>query len=205
MKWLSEFIEFLKLPFRILLFISILSGLLFFLPTPVRDFLLLTTFYQKCGGLVGFVFLVSSTYVLFIFIERIIVATRRVIIKKKEKKKTVMDLKNLSYREKAVLREFALQGLNVISVIAEDEAVAGLLSKKILQIVQRSTFVYIFGTPVFVRISENVKQYITFDFLGLKENPSKEDIKKYAKERPAFVNNLQGLQDLKNSVLGPLP
>ncbi len=59
-----DILEFLKTESKIMLAISITSGLLLFIPNKFREVLYITIFMEKFGIFVGLTFLISSSIVL---------------------------------------------------------------------------------------------------------------------------------------------
>ena len=73
----SEFIKLLKLPLRLVAFIAILTGILFFLPTKLREYFLLTDFYSSYGKYVGLLFFISFAYFFLLLSEKVFRVIKR--------------------------------------------------------------------------------------------------------------------------------
>ena len=202
---LAQLGKIAEIPFKIILFIVIASGILFFLPSSVRDYLLMTDFYKNVGPYLGPIFIISLLYVIFVFICRAVVFFSAKIDKRKRLKTKKERLNDLSIKEIVVLREFFFQQSDVITATMEDEGVASLLAKEIITVIQKQVIVYTFGTPVKVQIDSSVKRCCSPELLCMSPNPTKADWKRYLSERPAFVSSIQGFQNLQNSIFNPIP
>lgn len=202
---LTQIVKIAKLPFRVIVFIVIASGVLFFLPSSARDYLLMTEFYSAVGPYLGPLFIVSLLYVVFVVFCWMIIFLLGNRKKRKEAKTIKERLNSLSTKEILVLREFLFQQSDVITATMEDEGVVSLLSKKIIIMVQKPMLMYSFGTPIKVQINSEIKDCFSQKLLNISSNSTKDDWIKYESERPAFVYNIQGFQDLQNSVFNPIP
>ena len=68
MEWFSKVIEWLKLPTKIIAFIALMSCAFLFLPSKIIESLKLQDFIDLYGKYFGVVFIVASSYLLFIFL-----------------------------------------------------------------------------------------------------------------------------------------
>lgn len=199
-KIFQQLIKFLELPLKIVAFLTILSGVFFFLPSSIRTYLLMTDFYNVFGSFIGPFFVASLLYVLFILFNKLFQYIGRSIKEKKRVKTILLSLEALSIKEIVVLREFFFQGSDVITVVMEDEGVMGLLNKGIIDVVYNPSVRYVFGTIIQVKLNEEVRKHISYELLKLKKDITAKDRQRYELERPAFVNNLQGFQRLQNRI-----
>ena len=130
MEWLSKIFEWLKLPARIIAFIALMSCAFLFLPSKIIETLKLQDFIDLYGKYFGVVFIVASSYLLFIFLGFVFSKVKSMFINLKNNKNAKENSKikkqqiqsalcDLTQSEKCLLREFYLQGKDVIKVIYE--------------------------------------------------------------------------------------
>jgi hypothetical protein len=203
MDWLSKIFEFLKLPVKIIAFIALISGILLLIPEQLIETLKLTDFIKEFGQYFGIAFLISSTYLMFIFFPFVFnnimnryknAKTKRNFINRIEE-----TLQNLTYPEKCLLREFIIQSKHVIEAPNENTEVISLLSKGVIQYASANVRSFIFGNYVSIKINDDAKKYFTNETYGLpNREPTKEDREKVKRERPDYLTNLNYINQLMN-------
>lgn len=214
MEWFTKLIEWLKLPTKIITFIALMSGAFLFLPSKIIETLKLQDFIDLYGKYFGVVFIVASSYLLFIFLGFVFSKVKSMFINLKNNKNAKENSKikkqqiqsalcDLTQSEKCLLREFYLQGKDVIKVIYANEDVISLINKEIIYYASECEEGYIFGTVVNVRLNDYVKKSLSLPLLGLPAEPTKSDLERCAKERPAFIWQIQSIEELKSSMLNP--
>ena len=212
MEWFSKLIEWLKLPARIIAFIALMSCAFLFLPSKIIETLKLQDFIDLYGKYFGVVFIVASSYLLFIFLGFVFSKVKSMFINLKNNKNAKENSKikkqqiqsalcDLTQSEKCLLREFYLQGKDVIKVIYANEDVISLINKEIIYYASKCGERYIFGTVVNVRLNDYVKKSLSLPLLGLPAEPTKIDLERCVKERPAFIWQIQSIEELKSSML----
>jgi hypothetical protein len=159
----------------------------------------LDQFIIDYGKYLGIAFLFSVGYIIFIFSSWMI---RKINIANGNKKllqNIKLELTNLTQLDIFLLREFFLQGKNVIEVPIENTEFVDLYNKKILLISSTNARGYVFGTFVSVCINPIIKEYITADILQLPEKElNKQEIEKIKSERPLFVSQINYINNLFN-------
>lgn len=214
MEWFTKLIEWLKLPTKIIAFIALMSCAFLFLPSKIIETLKLQDFIDLYGKYFGVVFIVASSYLLFIFLGFVFSKVKSMFINLKNNKNAKENSKikkqqiqsalcDLTQSEKCLLREFYLQGKDVIKVIYANEDVISLINKEIIYYASECGEGYIFGTVVNVRLNDYVKKSLSLPLLGLPAEPTKSDLERCAKERPAFIWQIQSIEELKSSMLNP--
>lgn len=212
MEWFTKLIEWLKLPTKIIAFIALMSCAFLFLPSKIIETLKLQDFIDLYGKYFGVVFIVASSYLLFIFLGFVFSKVKSMFINLKNNKNAKENSKikkqqiqsalcDLTQSEKCLLREFYLQGKDVIKVIYANEDVISLINKEIIYYASECGKRYIFGTVVNVRLNDYVKKSLSLPLLGLPAEPTKSDLERCAKERPAFIWQIQSIEELKSSML----
>lgn len=214
MEWFTKLIEWLKLPTKIITFIALMSCAFLFLPSRIIETLKLQDFIDLYGKYFGVVFIVASSYLLFIFLGFVFSKVKSMFINLKNNKNAKENSKikkqqiqsalcDLTQSEKCLLREFYLQGKDVIKVIYANEDVISLINKEIIYYASECGERYVFGTVVNVRLNDYVKKSLSLPLLGLPAEPTKSDLERCAKERPAFIWQIQSIEELKSSMLNP--
>ena len=205
MEWLAKLFEFLKLPTRIIAFFAFVSGLLLFIPAKFIETLKLSDFIQEYGKYFGIAFLISSIYLLFIFIPYIInlIITKFKNFKAKRKFINSIEetLNGLSYPEKCLLREFVLQNKHVIEAPIENTEVVSLLNKGLIQYASKNVRSFIFGNFICIQINDQAKKHFTNDTYGLpNKETTEQDRRKVMQERPDFLTRLEYVNNLMNGL-----
>ena len=198
----SEFIKLLKLPLRLVAFIAILTGILFFLPTKLREYFLLTDFYSSYGKHVGLLFFISFAYFFLLLSEKVFRVIKRKRIQKQQECKLIKKLTVLSQQEMSILREFFFSDSDTISALKEDIGIHSLISDGIISIIYEASIMTIYGRQITIRLSEIAKKNLTEEMLGLYPEKYTDPtyLSKLEKERPAFVKQIAYIETLKSQV-----
>lgn len=205
---IDQIFQFFKLPQKVFVLIWIVSTILLLTPERILSFFQLASVYEEYGKWIGIISLVSFVYVLILLFLIIQKKCRGVMNKRKQKKIAVDSLSSLTYSEKCVLREFVIQGKDVIQALREDNDVVSLLNKKIIYYASSSYMKTIYGCIVWISISPYVKKFQNDKFYGFEFDSSKseEEVKKLVlEERPAFVKIIESINDMRKPVSLNLP
>ena len=131
MDYIKSLFDFTKLPTKILFVFFLITGFIIFSNdkyTKIFAFEKIETYKP----LISIVFLISFSILIINFIIYISNLIYQKIRTNKLKKQYLKKINNLDDYEKAILREFYIQGKNSLKMPINDETIAGLLSKKIL-------------------------------------------------------------------------
>jgi len=200
MEFLSKIIEFLKLPKRYVWVVALVSGLLLFLPEGFLARIHVEKFAHDFGSYIGLTFLVST---LILAVELVLLAWRSLRGRKthrERKERALAGLGRLDAQERAVLREFWIQGKNTIQLPVDQPTVVGLLDKGILETVgrlgERSTAGLLFPA----KLSEAVDAHLTTSLVGLPlGEPTEEEKVAILQSRPDFVGEIEEHNDVFHS------
>lgn len=200
-KLIERIVSILKLPIRFVFIIGVIMGLLLFFPENVVQKLQLTDFKSEYGKYIGPLFLISVVY-LTVMISIFLWNKVRVFIATKKFNKSIVGILNsLALPDVYLLREFFLQGKDVIEVPYESTEFTSLYNKRILVIASNNVRANIFGKFVSVTINPMVKKYITHDVLRLpKGNPTQLDVDEIKKNRPAYLSSLNYVDSLMKNI-----
>lgn len=200
-KVIEKIVSILKLPIRFVFIIGLIMGLLLVFPEKVVQKLQLTDFKSEYGKYIGPIFLVSVVYLGVILVIFLWNKIKGCIAKKKFNKNIVEVLNSLSLPDIYLLREFVLQGKDVIEVPYASTEFTSLYNKGILVIASNNVRAYIFGQFVSVTINPMVKKYINHDVLHLpKGNATQAQIDEIKQNRPAYLSSLNYVDSLMKNI-----
>ena len=184
----KSFFDFTKLPTKIFLVVSIVSGIFIFSSIEILKVLQLEDF-KKYGPYIGIAFLFSTVLVLVNFIIWIFNKIHYAYRLKKIKDDFKKILTELDYQEKAVLREFAIQGQNSIEMPYDDTVVSGLIDKQILRYNKQlgNSFI-VNGTRVSIALSKYVAKILKPEHIDLSYELSEEEKEILHENRPNWIN-----------------
>lgn len=198
---IEKIIAFLKLPFRTLFTIAFIMGLILFLPDSLITRLQLNQFISEYGKFIGITFLISTAYLIVSLIIFVWNKVQLQIARIKFTSSISEVLDSLSFPDICLLREFVLQSKDVIEVPRENTEVISLYNKQIIVTASNTGRSFVFGHFISIELNPLVKKYITYDVLGLpKTTPTKDEIEEIKNNRPAFINNLNYVDNLINSL-----
>ena len=114
-------------------------------------------------------------------------------------KSIIKDITRLDFHEKALLREFYINGKNTLQLPINNDTVVGLTNKRIIYQASSTGFTYIHGAYFPYSITEVAQKDLTFKMLDLPENPTEEDKRRIIEERPNWAKERSKIDDLFNS------
>jgi len=191
MDYYGGIINFLKLPVKAILLIAIVSGLLLFLPEIFIQNLKLHDFLSEYGKYVGITFVITIGYIIIIVIPKLFI----LFLNWRKKIKFYNDiedcLSNLTYIERCFLREFIIQGKEVIEVPIDNTEFISLYNKGVIVIASQNVNRYVFGSYIFIRLNNIVKKKLSAQLLALQsEEPTENEKQNIMSERPRYLSNL---------------
>src|SRR6266536_411183 len=198
-KFLEKLFDIEKIPTKLLFVICLSSALILFVPERSLAKLNLTDFLKEYGKYIGIAFLISSAFLfvtLISYVGRIISRKR---LTKKIKKSILKDIKYLDIHEKALLREFYINGKQTLQMPLDNDTVVGLVNKRIIYQASTAGFTYLHGVYFSYSMTEIALDNLTPELLDLPQNPSEEDKHRIASQRPSWAKEKSKLEDLYNS------
>lgn len=201
MEWLIRLLDIGRVPAKVILWICIISGFLLLTPHEWAVSLKLGEFVNDFGKYIGIVFISSAVLLvltLFGWMFKVMNNKKKRVNIEKDVSNTIQDLDN---SEKAVLREFYIQGRNTIDLPIDNPIVVGLLNKYILMTVGQYGRMSLAGMlrPV-IRTSFALK-YVNPGIVGLPAGKLTEDqVKKLLSERPSFIKTIKRHYRLLNGL-----
>jgi len=186
---LEKIIEVIKFLEKNVWMVAIASVLLLVLPSASLSFLHINDFVKSYDKYIGIVFLISTILVVIDIFLRI---WRGMVIKLKNIKdeQVCLDaIEHLDHGEKAILREFVIQGRNVIELPIGDPAVTGFIKRGILvQVIGLKQTMN--GCVCTVEINEKIKNRITPAMIDLPEGePSDSEKNNIMRSRPRYMED----------------
>lgn len=184
----KSFFDFTKLPTKIFVVTALCSAVFLFMPDNFTKTLHFDKF-KEYSGYVGIVFVFSTIFILVNFIIWLYQKIEYKINIKKVKEELKKELLNLDHREKAVLREFAIQGQNSVKMPFDDTVVSGLIDKGILKFNKQLGNSFIAnGSMVSLSISKYIDKIITPEHLGLSKTMTEDEKEIIYESRPKWTS-----------------
>jgi hypothetical protein len=187
------------------LFVSSMSWLivtcasLLFAPKDLLAFLSLDQLVNQYGQFIGLGLIMGVAY----FLSQIFAFVVDEAIAYLRQKRTVETIdakvKLLDPAERALLREFFLQGQTILTLPQNELAVKNLVNTSILEMLGNERHYAIQGPTAEYKISMQARNYLNRDVLRLPAGePSAEEMSYLIKTRPHFINGL--IQSRKHAV-----
>ncbi len=197
---LKSLFDITKLPTKILVVFSVITGVLLFSSKTFLSKLQLSKVHETYGSIVGIIFLVSTGIIIANLVIWVVKQILVRFLKSKLRREKSQLFSNLNFHEKSLLREFFLSDRTTIDMPLEDATVSGLLSKGLIHIVQQfsgGTLVK-FGSVAPVKIDDFVFRNIRPEHLDIVEPPTEKDIQFYHANRPDWVAQVEQINRLMN-------
>lgn len=176
-----------------MLWLVIVAGMLLFIPKSLLQVVSLEILVTEYLHFISLGFIVGITYfmtqVLDYFLNEAIAHLKyKRIVKGIEEKVRLLDP-----TERALLREFFLQGETILTLPEEEIAVKSLLVTNIIESIGNQKHYAIQGSTADYKISMRARIYLNRQVLRLPSGePSMEEMQQLIKARPNFANNVVG-------------
>lgn len=189
-KYLKVLFDLRKLPTKFFFLVSVVSGFILFVNERfLNERLFLDNLKEKHGWILGIIFILTSGLVFVNFVIWVFKSIQRRILINKWKKKFAKRIRTLDRFEKAILREFILNGQKSIDMPIDNSAVAGLLNNNILVMNRQFNNTSIMkGMIVSLSINEYVLEILKPRDIDWSDPPSEQQIKNANKNRPEWIN-----------------
>ncbi len=185
----KSFFDFTKLPTKIFVVVALASGVFLFAPVSITKLLHFEKF-NKYAGYVGLLFVFCIVFVVVNFVIWVFQKVEFRINLKKLKKEYQNTLSSLDSKEKAVLREFAIQGQHSVKMPYDDTVVSGLIDKGILKFNKQLGNSFIAnGNKVSLSLSKYISEIITPEHLDLSLTLTEEEKYVIEENRPEWTND----------------
>ena len=180
-----------QLSLNLMLWVAIVSGALLFMPESLLLMLNLDASVAANSHFIGLGLIIGVAYLLtqvlnYFLDEAITYLKNKRIIEVIEEKVRLLDP-----AERALLREFFLQGETILTLPQEEPAVKSLLATNIIENLGNQKHYAIQGATADYKISMRARVYLNRQVLRLPTGePSQEEMTNLIKARPHFVNNI---------------
>ncbi|WP_144212678.1 superinfection exclusion B family protein [Shewanella donghaensis] len=174
-----------------MLWLVIACAVLLVAPNHVLQTLSLEALVSDYGHYIGLGLIVGSAFFLSQLFTFVVDESIGALKDKRAVETIEAKVKLLDPAERALLREFFLQGATILALPQNELAVKGLVTTNILELVGNERHYAIQGPTAEYKISMNARVYLNRDVLRLPAGePSKEELSHLIKARPHFINGL---------------
>ncbi|WP_280545990.1 super-infection exclusion protein B [Halomonas sp. 11-S5] len=192
MEFIAKFLDAAKLPTKFIVAIFFASTIPLLLPSELVAALRLSGILDSYGSYMGVTSVLSGSVMVIEFTIWVSKKIKKAHLRRRLSRLSKSRLRSLDHAEKAVLREFYIQGQNTIKLPMDQPVVAGLLSSGILSIVSQHGKCSLAGMLVSMKIPDRLSEEITLEMLDLPTGePSEEDIEFLKENRPPFTRSIQ--------------
>ena len=174
-----------KIPVSIVWLVVTTCSVLLALPADKLKVLRLDSFVESWGSWIGFSLLLASCLLLIKGVIWAAAAWKRGNERVAADAMAIDSILSLDDREKAVLREFTIQGQNTIAAPFNDPVVAGLIAKKVLMLKGTMSRGFLFP----VAISPAVLNFLLAQHIGLSDSDDADEVRRIKQARPEFVKH----------------
>jgi Super-infection exclusion protein B len=189
-----------KIPTKLVIVIQLSSGLILFIPKQFLTKLNIEGFLYDYGNYIGISFIISSAFTLisiWSFLARLVNKYR---LSKKIKKRIRIDINQLDFHEKALLREFFINGKHTLQLPLDNDTVVGLVNKHLIYQASSTGFTYSHGLYFPYSISDIAREHLSGQILGIPENLTEDDKIRLIESRPNWAKERSRFDNLFNSL-----
>lgn len=177
--------------FRAMLWLAVTSFSLLFLPQDLLARLYLDTLVSSHAQFIGLGLIIAAAYFFTRTINFLLDEAIRHLTDKRMVETIEAKVKLLDPAERALLREFFLQGATILTLPQNELAVKSLLNTCILECLGNERHYAIQGPTAEYKISMKARIYLNRDVLRLPSGePSQEELQHLIKTRPTFISGL---------------
>lgn len=186
---LTYLVDVTKIPARVTFLFCAVTGALLFLPNDSLSALRVNAFVAEKGAWIGVAFLVFAALTVLHVSMWLVneISFRR--YKSRRESEIILSLSSLDHAEKAVLREFTIQGRSSVMMPIDEPAVSGLLRKGILEQNGSIGEHRWSGFVLPIRMEEFSKQILLPSMIGIPQDPTDDQKRQIINARPAFVTD----------------
>lgn len=189
MENIKALFDLTKLPAKFFFLFAVISGFILFAADEILETIQLTILKEKYGWIVGLVFVLSAGLVIVNLVIWLYNYLDRKIRLKKIKKEFGESVKSLDQHEKAVIREFVINGQSSIEMPIDDPVITGLLQKNILKINKQFGNSFIMsGRFAPVSLNKYAEKVMESKDIDLSEKPTEDEIEFASNNRPKWTD-----------------
>lgn len=191
MDWLGRLFDITKLPSKFFAWVVALSAGYLFLPPSVRTALHLEGLPKEYKTYAGVAFVAAASFLAINFTLWVWEKLRGWCERRSAQLRVVQAIANLDQSEKAVLREFFIQGKHVIELPLDHPTVAGLLQKGLLSRSSRQGYRSLAGTVFPVKLTDAADTLLEPAYVDLPTNPTGSELAEIQGGRPNFLQEIE--------------
>ncbi len=198
-KFIERLFNLKEIPAIMILGIGIVCGILLFVSPNFIEILKLKEFVTEYGKYIGITFIICVVFLIIALFKWLVSTIIRQAKIKAFKKSIIQNIYNLDDHEKAILREFYINGMrNAMELEFFDEAVKSLVAKGIIYQISTSGPVYVYGSFFAYSISKIAQKYLTNELIDLPRNPNQQQLHMLLSLRPAWAKEKTKWDNLLN-------
>lgn len=198
-KFLEKLFDLKKIPTKFIFVLWLSSALILFVPQPILSKLNLKEFLSEYGKFIGITFIISSAFLVVTIINYFSNKISRRKIINQTKSTILKEINQLGFHEKALLREFYINGKDALQLPFDNDTVVALVNKHILYQASSTGFTYLHGVYFTYAITEFAKENLTLEAIDLPSSPTEEDKNRILNERPVWAKEKSRIEDRFNS------
>lgn len=180
-----------KLAFNSMLWLVTVTVALLTLPESLLSLLGIGNWVNQYNHFIGLGMLVGLTYFAAKVINILLDEAIRYLSNKRIEEHIELKVSLLDLSERALLREFFLQGATIVTLPQQEPAVQSLLQSGIIECLGNEQPLHVHGIGADYKISLKARSHLNRQVLGLPPGqPSAEEMRALIKTRPAFISNL---------------
>ena len=196
-KIIEKLFDLKKIPTKLFVLLSIISGTLLFIPKELLTNLHLEKFEEDYGKYFGIIFIISTGIIVLNFSIWVVKLILSKLLNRKYNKQILKSINKLDPHEKAVLREFYIQNKNSLDLPYDDSTVRNLINKRLLIVVSQMGQMNIGGMLFPMKLNEIIVSHIDESILGTSHLTSEMDKKNFIlKNRPNWIVEQEKFNDL---------
>lgn len=188
-KFIEKIFNIKEMPTKIIFVIWLCAAFILFVPEQFLTRLNLTDFLQDYGKYIGIAFVISFVFLLVAFVSNIAKYINQKRTIKRIEYEIIETINSLDFHEKALLREFFINDKNTLQLPFDNDTVAGLVNKYILEQASDYGFTYIQGAYFSYSITKFARKNLTNEMVDIPRNITESDKKRIFNERPSWAKN----------------
>lgn len=201
MDWFGRLFDITKLPSKVFVWMVALTAAYLFLPPHVQLALHLDGFPKEYKTYAGALLVAAASFLAINCTLWIWNEIRGWFGKRAAQVRIAEAIAQLDHFEKAVLREFFIQGKHVIELPFDHPTVAGLLRKRILSLSSTQGYRSLAGLVSPVTLGTLARELLEFAYIDFPLDPTDADIRRLHDERPNFVQDIERHDRLRGGLL----
>lgn len=193
MEHLKTLFDFSKLPTKFFILFAGASGFILFANPDWLSIIEVASLKEEYGQYIGLTFIISTGLVVINFLIWVQKYFSKKINVFKFKKEYSENIKTLDPQEKAVIREFYINGQSSIEMPIDDPVVNGLINKNILKINKQFGNSFIMnGMNASISLMKRAEKLLKPIDIDLSEKPTEDEVELIKSNRPSWTNSWHG-------------